>query len=944
MGDVQQWTLVVAKIADKNDGKNCGPTGCRWAFKIQEHNGDVDAAIASENGVLLAPPPAATRERMFNMFTGKTAGFPVAHSIDAGAKDDSSSEEPWEQLLAGAGVQPKPGAGAIDEVFSEDESVQLEENTAAVVCGSAIPTSAAEVAVLSSSPSAAEEKTLLVVVVPVPPLSSADAAGQGLHLPSVGGREGESVDGGDGSATASVGAVLSAVTIASSAASGIAPALAVAGAKRIGAVPVSPPPSPSRLSDPAKAMGATSDSPSGTLFADGDGGGGIGSSDGGDNGGGEAYADAGATAEASAITKDVGAGAGDAGASPSKLSLPTTAAGAEVAVARTSQEAVLSSPVPVSPPPSPSPSPLPLAFGSGAGALMGGGLPPSPSPSHPQSTASAGAAVPVSTSPSYSFMPAASGAVGQGLHLPSLGDGGGGTSSGNGDDNGGEGADADAVRAPVVSGGAAEAEMESVADVVDENTAGTSTGAAPAPLSGMPSPLTSTQDAQPVGAAGARTSAPLTSDSASLRVRELQNQCVALQLNQLARVVGLQCLQGPGSTVSAPTPAPVFSGGAAEAEADSLVDAKLVADANTATEEAPLLSSDAVLLKDCMEDKCPRCRSAYIFDPDGGECFAIKCNDACKAAFCAWCLADCGEDAHEHVANCSSNQEPRPQRGSSSRPVHSSLELLQQWRLKRRQAQVTTMLKRMARDKAALVLGEEGVAQTLRDYGLGDIVLQFASVPASSPGGAVTMTSTAASAYSVTGVIDVSSESDSDTGIRFGKPASGNSRRVVSESDSGDAETDVAASGAAGNKQKCRAGKRWWADVDDNDADGITEAQFADNAKTVATVSELDPRFAATLSVRTSTLGLEAGRGLFFNVAEASRLGLTFPLFLPLCGIARKARGITAAEKKNGCLLDTGLCVQNEQVRQFVSGSKQQQSDSSPCICAGCITYRHVAF
>ena len=218
MGDVQQWTLVVPEIADKNDGKNCGPTGCRWAFKVQEHNGDVDAAIASENGVSAPPPPAATRERMFNMFTGKTAGFPVAHVIDAGDTDDGSSEESWDKLLAGASVQAKPGAGAIcglfGKVLSEDESVQLmtgtevvAEKKTAAMCGSAIPPmplssawgAGAEVAFLSSSPSA-EEKTLQVVVVPVPPLSFADAAGQGLHLPSVGGREGGSVDDGDGSA------------------------------------------------------------------------------------------------------------------------------------------------------------------------------------------------------------------------------------------------------------------------------------------------------------------------------------------------------------------------------------------------------------------------------------------------------------------------------------------------------------------------------------------------------------------------------------------------------------------------------------------------------------------------------------------------------------------------------------------------------------------------
>lgn len=28
----------------------------------------------------------------------------------------------------------------------------------------------------------------------------------------------------------------------------------------------------------------------------------------------------------------------------------------------------------------------------------------------------------------------------------------------------------------------------------------------------------------------------------------------------------------------------------------------------------------------------------------------------CHAAFCGWCLKDCGNDAHEHVKNCSANR------------------------------------------------------------------------------------------------------------------------------------------------------------------------------------------------------------------------------------------------------------------------------------------------
>lgn len=45
---------------------------------------------------------------------------------------------------------------------------------------------------------------------------------------------------------------------------------------------------------------------------------------------------------------------------------------------------------------------------------------------------------------------------------------------------------------------------------------------------------------------------------------------------------------------------------------------------------------------------CPRCSMVYS-DFDG--CCALKCK-SCSCAFCAWCLEDCGNDAHSHVAKC----------------------------------------------------------------------------------------------------------------------------------------------------------------------------------------------------------------------------------------------------------------------------------------------------
>ena len=53
--------------------------------------------------------------------------------------------------------------------------------------------------------------------------------------------------------------------------------------------------------------------------------------------------------------------------------------------------------------------------------------------------------------------------------------------------------------------------------------------------------------------------------------------------------------------------------------------------------------------------KCPRatCKAAFI-DFDG--CFALTCG-RCGCGFCAYCLKDCGEDAHSHVATCRHNTE-----------------------------------------------------------------------------------------------------------------------------------------------------------------------------------------------------------------------------------------------------------------------------------------------
>ena len=49
--------------------------------------------------------------------------------------------------------------------------------------------------------------------------------------------------------------------------------------------------------------------------------------------------------------------------------------------------------------------------------------------------------------------------------------------------------------------------------------------------------------------------------------------------------------------------------------------------------------------------KCPRCEAAFL---DFNGCLALTCH-RCRCGFCAFCLADCGTDAHAHVAACPHN-------------------------------------------------------------------------------------------------------------------------------------------------------------------------------------------------------------------------------------------------------------------------------------------------
>jgi len=90
---------------------------------------------------------------------------------------------------------------------------------------------------------------------------------------------------------------------------------------------------------------------------------------------------------------------------------------------------------------------------------------------------------------------------------------------------------------------------------------------------------------------------------------------------------------------------------------------------------------------------CPRCTQAFI---DFEGCCALTCS-RCAAAFCAFCLEDCGADAHRHVAACRHN----PQKD-----VFMSRDGFKQAQCVRRTRMLRDYLCMLNRDECALVIKE----------------------------------------------------------------------------------------------------------------------------------------------------------------------------------------------------------------------------------------------
>ena len=78
-------------------------------------------------------------------------------------------------------------------------------------------------------------------------------------------------------------------------------------------------------------------------------------------------------------------------------------------------------------------------------------------------------------------------------------------------------------------------------------------------------------------------------------------------------------------------------------------------------EEAVLRLHVRHVEEELLTARCPRCRRAFA-DFDG--CAALRCF-LCGCGFCAWCLADCGADAHAHIAACPDSPAVDPVAGAA---------------------------------------------------------------------------------------------------------------------------------------------------------------------------------------------------------------------------------------------------------------------------------------
>lgn len=112
-------------------------------------------------------------------------------------------------------------------------------------------------------------------------------------------------------------------------------------------------------------------------------------------------------------------------------------------------------------------------------------------------------------------------------------------------------------------------------------------------------------------------------------------------------------------------------------------------------QQAHFLYQDIV--NNILNLSCPRCKAVFL-DFDG--CFALTCK--CGAGFCAYCLADCGGDAHAHVRGCGN--------------LFGTMEAFNAHHNSRRKAMLEAKLRQQPMELKDLI--RESLRRDLRDLGI----------------------------------------------------------------------------------------------------------------------------------------------------------------------------------------------------------------------------------
>lgn len=138
--------------------------------------------------------------------------------------------------------------------------------------------------------------------------------------------------------------------------------------------------------------------------------------------------------------------------------------------------------------------------------------------------------------------------------------------------------------------------------------------------------------------------------------------------------------------------------------------------------QSKILQHKTHICENILTIHCKRCNAA-VLDFDG--CFAVECV-TCKANWCAWCLKDCGTDAHEHVKHC--------QHSLCQGSVHGTLEQFNDVHKKRKKCEVIAYLDTIldVNDKNKVI---SLINKDLMDLGI-DIGKKDIVIPAHSVNGA----------------------------------------------------------------------------------------------------------------------------------------------------------------------------------------------------------------